>query len=278
VLQPASSIFLKDNSVMPSEYQMTSEDTLFGRIPAEAKIRPIKGPSLVVIGWIPFFYPWGYFLSASTSAYRNHSRRQLGWIAFMLLFLTGNRPAPPATFDHADALPSFLSFPLRKQFRAAIAISDLTLYCDDDGRPFRFTCRWLTESGFTPIPLWPGKPWLGGEAESADPEFSPLPAGDGVACTLKLKFRIGGLGRQIAEWFVGVVPWAQFTVSYRLRSDGTCDIFCEGTQIPSQSFYKEWVSMSKETHDMLGNSEADINAFHFSGLEPPISKKWTARS
>ena len=264
---------------MAFEFRMTAVDKLFegvDGVPAAATVRRITGPSIVVIGWIPFVSPLRYFLSAATSTYRNHSRRDLARVAFPFLFITGNRPSPPATFGRANGIAKFLSFLSLRQFRAAFAITDFTLYCDENGRPFRVTYRWLMKSGYTPIPLWPGPP-LKGEGEPVIPDFSTLTGGDGIGCTSKLQFRIGGLGLKTAERFLDVVPWAQITVSYVLRANGSCDVSCEGTQIPSQTFYDEWVSQVNEGHNMLGNSESEITEFHFSGLEPPITKKWTRR-
>ena len=253
-------------------YEMIHREKRWSKNKSAEPVHEIKGPPIAALGWIPYFSPVAYWRSVRCEVYRRHPSWRLSLLGFPMLFTSGNKPEPSSNWTRTE---DFLTFLAKKEFRAAVALSDVRLYTDRLGSPARIVYGELVESGFTPIrPLG-----LYSDSEFDDARvrwwrFRILPSGAGVTGDCELRVRLGQPWRNLAEYTASYpVPFITFRISYTLRKDGSGEAGCSSSDIPSQRWYCDWQRAGD--HDMMSITASEIDSFFGSGLEAPQSKKWS---
>jgi hypothetical protein len=100
----------------------------------------IEGPSVAVVGWIPYAYD---LADMAPNAYTRHRHAH----AFGWLFDSGNL-APPDRFDGYEGFRGFLG---TKAFRAACCLRNVKLRCNGDGVPTQISYDREEHVGYTPF-------------------------------------------------------------------------------------------------------------------------------
>ena len=195
-----------------------------------------------------------------------------------MLFAAGNRIEPPVHWSGGSGAVEFLDFLAKKEFRAAIALSDVKLYTDALGAPVKIQYDELIEGGFTPVVRAFG---LYSSSESDDAftkwwRFEVLPARAGVIGKCEVRVRLGQPWRSVAESTTGYpVPFVSLGLSYKLWTDGSGEVDCVSSDIPSQRWYSDWQAGGQ--HDMMSLSQEQISSFFSSGVIAPRSRKWAEK-
>ena len=236
--------------------------------PAQAYV---NGPDIASIGYIPYFM---HISRMPANAYTTHRYR---YPAFSMLFDSGNKPAPPERFSGKK---DFVDFLRSKEYRAALALTDVRLYFEEAGTRRRATHLVYSDYtrrvavGYTPMKVV--GPALGGllpvtakwalwYSEGHGLTDAPYDeAIDRVTINQYVKFRIGKVGNLGNYVMTGHgAPFAIMKITYTLFVDGRAIIDFAGTDIPTQNYYIDW--RRRGSHNMLGNSAAQIDAFITAG-------------
>jgi hypothetical protein len=174
-----------------------------------------QAPSVAALGWIPLRTAEDQLPADYRSTFRER-------LALRLLLQSGNSMPPPSFAGRAD----LMEFLTGKDFRAALAIDEPTLYCEPDGTPRRFTCWRGHRVGFTPIPNQFGT-WFDPMPGDCDECFTVTKAGNQITVNNWMGFKLG----KLADW-VGVpmtghrAPSAIIQVQLVMRSTGDAYVSC----------------------------------------------------
>jgi hypothetical protein len=226
----------------------------------------IEGPSAAAVGWIPFAWPW----KRMPAGFREYAEspiegmRRFGvWAAFKGLFWTGNRP-PPDSFEGIEGLAGWLD---RQDFRMALCLYDVRLWCDDHGRPYDVTCKCLPVDlsiGFTPIWLLVTTLHADGVDDRADPERDITAGGGEIRQTVWA--RLGPRMDQINHALTGHwAPYALMKVVYRIDPNLEIRVDFAGSAIPSQWHYLDWKRAG--AYDMTAAQKREVRRFMEAGQE-----------
>ena len=224
----------------------------------------IEGPSVASIGWIPRLSSLLQYLRRPRNAYNAHASFKMRTLGFPALFWTGN-PAPGELADEKE----FCSFLAKKEFRGALALDRVKLYCNIYDEPVKISFSTAGEVGFTPI-RGPGfgiySPGVLGQSSGQWKPFTVLDYRAGVSTQGSMVFKVGKLGDWANKISTGRwLPYVRLDIEYTLRTDGFCIVRFDGSFIPSQDYYGNW--RRERHHDMLENEPSAVDGFFESGLK-----------
>lgn len=215
-------------------------------------------PSIQGIGWIPYFgelkdLPQGNGYAAYAQN-RSHIIK-----AFNVLFKSGNKPDP--SDDKLKTYMDLDEFLKTRNYRAALVLRNIELYCFDDGT-YEVYGDYLPKGkvvGFTPIrSILPFFYWKGVCGKENLP--SRTYELDGVEISYQITVQICLLGNLFSKFFTGYyAPFVKLRVTYYLKNDGTCLIGLTGSVIPSQKWHV--FNYGTRSHDMLNNTKDEITDF-----------------
>jgi hypothetical protein len=229
----------------------------------------LRGPDVLVIGWIPFFlnnppaprYPPG--------------------LSTTMLFQSGN-PDPPIAFSGYDGFNNW-NYPGllvgTKEYRAAVYLQEIEAKFYSDGSPPE--ADWGPSGalpGYTPLRTFAGSrnivpnnrlmpAYSAGHGPAFTPRSSSDPAGAWVEVSYRAEFKLSWLPNVFARVLTGFwAPYAWCEIFYRFNKDKTVSIRVEGSAIPNTALYVDWKipATQKEidpVYSMLGASQNDVLGF-----------------
>ena len=220
-----------------------------------------SGPDVSSIGFIP------YYKSIKDVPRSNYTQHNLGLrsrVGFSLLFDSGNRPKMEQSFS---GITGFMKRISSREFRGAMELRDVKLYCDSNNKPIKVSAMHFEEVGDTPIReqiIWRfiGKPkWnishsLGRGSFGCTCKFND----ESATITQWVRLMLGKKAN-FASWIV-IGKWAPFAwmrTDYTIFSNGQVAIKFAGTYIPTQFYYVNWKVGG--AHDMLANDLSQIDGF-----------------
>jgi hypothetical protein len=229
-------------------------------------------PAVAAIGWIPFYFR---LADVPANAYKDTRPR-----AYDILFDSGNR-------DPADNLVNeagFRNILDTHDYRGALFLADLKIYRDAQrGFTHYNTSEFqrLESVGYTPLRSvpkdnpntkeawrsWPERRGIGG----SNPERNNLQIDvqpDRVTVTQRVDFRLCrllGLGGGIMTLTFRDAPYAWMATTLTLEADGSYQIQCSGSAVPSQKLYVDWLAPAQGTYDMIAASYNEMESFFRAG-------------
>jgi hypothetical protein len=220
-------------------------------------------PSIYAIAWIPFFKKFRHQDYPGYEKYVGGADRRKKACSF--LFFSGNDPDFNQQILHSEK--DFDAFLERKNYRAALALRNITLVQNGDGslRLLASTADKRKVVGYTPYRnvffrskrVWLFSKGVGGIGSELEPDYVVYT--DHVFITYKVLFRIGKIGNLVAKILTGhSAPKAKMRVDYEVRRDGTYRVLVTGSFIPNQNWYcngRDW------RHDMLSITEHELKRF-----------------
>lgn len=187
----------------------------------------------MALGWIPYF---GSLSEMPDNGFHEYSK--LGFqekLASELLFISGNKPPGEDIFSSHE---TFLQYLKTKDFRGAILLYEIELRRKDGVTELYY--KNLSEKqaiGYTPIRfndrvLFHSK----GNGHNI-PAARTTP--DGAVLSFEVQFRIGKLGSIFARSLSGYYPpFVWMRIDCTIGFDGSVQVECTGSLIPSQAHYK----------------------------------------
>jgi hypothetical protein len=226
----------------------------------------IEGPSVASVAWIPRFSFLRYFQMPG-NAYRDHASFRMRNVGFPTLFWTGNPPPDLYVDQNREGLSKFLS---KKEFRGALALDGIKLYCDSYAEPVRVSFSAAGEVGFTPVRALGHTIYSPGVLGQSSGQWQPFRLLNypqrGVSTRGFIVFKVGKVGDWASKMSTGRwLPYVRLDIEYTLRTDGFFIVKFDGSFIPSQQNYGNW--SPSQCHDMLENDATAVNSFFESGLK-----------
>lgn len=214
----------------------------------------MRGPDVLLVGWIPYFESLD---DASGTAFRQHrlarSRGGLGPAPLQVLFRSGN-PEPPDTFN---GVPGLDDYARRRHFRAFLLIRDLRLLLNDHHVAVQLLYSLESNVGYTPLQFPDGTRFVHGYGEESVQEEL---TSKGATLHVVLAFKLGtslDFGSRVLTGRWAASAWIQ--VDYTINTQGAVGIDFGGTFIPSHKYFVDWRQVF--THDMMTLTDAEIDGF-----------------
>jgi hypothetical protein len=219
--------------------------------------------SVEAVGWIPYYQHLNDIPHNAYFTFASESRRN--WIACDLLFYSGNTPNPEEEF--LQKYRSFAELLHSKNYRGALSLRDIKLYCHDDGTYFVKCTPFRKEEhiGFTPYRLLGLRSkkvlhFSKGVGSVIEPSIVYTPTG--ARLSYEVQFRIGRVGNLGVKFLTKCwAPDMWLRVDYELNRDGTCTIAFSGSRIPSSVHYVSGRDDQRSRiyyHDMEQNNSVTI--------------------
>ncbi len=224
-----------------------------------------------MVGWIPF-----HVNPPSASGFPPG-------LGTTLLFQSGN-PAPPVGFPGYPGFANWLypkSLIGTKEYRAAIYLEGVEAEFPDNGSAPQVD-RAANGSfiGYTPLRLFIGgvniaatMPQVMQYAKGTGPPYSPTesndPAGTWVELRYRAEFKLSWLPNIFSRLVVNAwAPYAWCEIVYRFDQSGHINICVDGSPVPSQRLYIDWVMPAANPagginpeYDMLAANPASVAGF-----------------
>jgi len=186
----------------------------------------------------------------------NRVRRVLAGVANTCLLQSGNRPAPPQTFDGLEGFQEYLA---AKNYRGALYLDGVTLSCSEGYSNCSVTAAGIDVEdavGFTPVSS--SASWFRKGRGRVSRQVRV--AHDGAEIRQTVYFRICRAIDLVnyaltANW----APEAWIRIVYRAWSTGKYEIEFSGSAVPSQDYYIDWTR--RGGHDMSSVSATDFEGF-----------------
>jgi hypothetical protein len=220
----------------------------------------VVGPDVAAIGWFPYYYTIADMPANAYTAHR-FARPALDW-----LFDSGNDPPPAQFLGGFQEL--WNGYRPTMEFRGILCVRNVRLNCNPDGTARDVAFLRAGERGYTPLRAPVRSPWfrfklpLGHQQGVGHPEHTVLKCPDGVTIEARLPFRLGRLGNYGMYYMTGFeAPDAWMSISYTIKSNADVIVDFNGSSIPTQDYYVNWVVQPQGRHDMLTNTAAEIDAF-----------------
>jgi hypothetical protein len=216
----------------------------------------IRGPSVTIIGWVPFAYRPPALRLVSPLGIR-------GWLGVTLVNLSGNA-RPPRRFRSHRAL---IDFTENRDFRGAVWVRDVELTVDSAGGPIDIDCDDNFHVGYTPYFAWVPAPnsvgrvlrRLSCEGE-AEQEFERATTANGGRVRKLVGIRLGKVPNAVSRIVTGHwAPYAWMEIDYRLYTNGLAEVSVSGSSIPSQTFYVAGYAVG--SHSMRDTRPHETRAF-----------------
>jgi len=221
----------------------------------------ISGPDVSSIGFIPYYKS---IKEVPQSSYTQHYLGLRSRLGFSLLFDSGNRPQMEQSFS---GMTEFMNRISSKEFRGAMSLRDVKLYCDANNKPVKVSVMHFEEVGYTPVReqiLWRiiGEPKWNVFHSQGKGSFGCTCKFDAESATITqwVRFMLGRKAN-FASWIV-IGKWAPFAwmrTDYTIFSNGKIAVKFSGTYIPTQFLYINWKAVG--AHDMITNSLCRIDGF-----------------
>lgn len=223
--------------------------------------RVISGPDVSSIGFIPYYKS---IKRVPPGSYTQHDLGLRSRVGFSFLFDSGNRPEMEQSFS---GIKGFMKRIDSREFRGAMELRDVKLYCDASNKPVKLSAKHFEEVGDTPIQeqvilrLF-RKPKVTITHSSGRGSFDCTCKfnDDSATITQWVRFMLGKKGN-LASWIV-IGRWAPFAwmrTDYTIFCNGDVTVKFAGTYIPTQYYYVDW--RVRGVHDMLVNNSAQIDGF-----------------
>jgi hypothetical protein len=220
------------------------------------------------VGWIPYYENLRDIPRNAYYTFASEGKRK--WLACDMLFYSGNTPTPEAEFFQQQR--EFTELLRSKNFRGALSLRDIRLYCYDDDT-YLIKHRSLKDEslnnkslknedyvGYTPLRL-PGfrskKVWRFTKGVGSTIEPSAEYTDTGARFSYEVRFRVSRILNVGARFLTkSWAPDVWLRVDYELNRDGKCKIGFSGSQIPSSVHYTTGQSGPRQRvyyHDMENN-------------------------